>query len=89
MLEEGLSENSVLLVPNMVPLTTPRAQLQRLRRLLAPFEGMPVGPPVSFHPWWPRRRLRSALVLTPNPGHAVARAARELQAVANAVKQLV
>ena len=89
MLAEGLSENPVLLVPNMVPLSTPRAQLQRLRRLLAPFEGMPVGPPVSFHPWWPRRRLRSALVLAPHPGHAVARAAHELMAVAAAVKQLV
>jgi len=89
MLEEGLGENPVLLVPNMVPLITPRAQLKRLRRLLAPFEGMPVGPPVSFHPWWPRRRLRSALVLAPHPGFNVARATRELRAVAEAVEQYV
>jgi chromosome partitioning protein len=89
MLEEGLGENPVLLVPNMIPLVTPRAQLQRLRRLLAPFAGMPVGPPVSFHPWWPRRRLRSALVLAPNPGVKVARAAREIRAVAEAVRQNV
>ena len=89
MLEEGLGENPVLLVPNMVPLVTPRPQLQRLRRLLAPFAGMPVGPPVSFYPWWPRRRLRSALVLAPNAGMKVARAARELRAVADAVRQIV
>ena len=89
MLEEGLGENEVLLVPNMVPLVTPRAQLRRLRRLLAPFEGMPVGPPISFHPWWPRRRLRSALVLAPHPGMRVERAAAELKAVAEAVRQLV
>jgi len=79
----------VLLVPNMVPLITPRAQLQRLRRLLAPFAGMPDGPPVSFHPWWPRRRLRSALVLAPHPGFIDARATRELRAVAEAVEQYV
>src|SRR5260221_240120 len=89
MLEEGLAENPVLLVPNMVPLVTPRAQLKRLRRLLAPFARMPVGPPVSFHPWWPRRQLRSALVLAPQPGVRVARAARELRALAEAVGQHV
>ena len=71
----------------MVPPVTPRAQLRRLKALLRPFEGLPVGPPVSFHPWWPRRRLRSALVLAPHPGARVAKAVEELRAVAEAVKQ--
>ncbi len=87
MLQEGLAENRVLLVPNMVPPVTPRAQLQRLKALLKPFEGLPVAPPVSFHPWWSRRQLRSALVLVPSPGHRVARAVAELRAVAEAVRQ--
>ncbi|HEY8736603.1 MAG TPA: ParA family protein [Candidatus Dormibacteraeota bacterium] len=87
MLQEGLTENRVLLVPNMVPAVTPRAQLKRLKALLRPFEGLPVAPPVSFHPWWTRRQLRSALVLAPNPGRRVARAAEELRAVAEAVRQ--
>lgn len=87
MLQEGLTENRVLLVPNMVPPVTPRAQLKRLKVLLRPFEGLPVAPPVSLHPWWPRRQLRSALVLTPNPGRRVARAVEELRAVAEAVRQ--
>jgi chromosome partitioning protein len=89
MLQEGLAENRVLLVPNMVPVVTPRAQLQRLKALLKPFEGLPVAPPVSFHPWWPRRQLRSALVLAPDPGVKVARASRELRAVAEAVERFV
>lgn len=89
MLDEGLGEGQVLLVPNMVPPSTPRAQLQRLRRLLTPFAGMPVAPPVSFHGWWTRRLLRSALVLVPQPGMKVARAAREIRAVAESVRQHV
>jgi cellulose biosynthesis protein BcsQ len=87
MLQEGLAENRVLLVPNMVPPVTPRGQLQRLKALLKPFEGIPVSPPVSFHPWWSRRQLRSALVLVPTPGHRVARAVAELRAVTEAVRQ--
>jgi chromosome partitioning protein len=50
----------LLVVPNMVPPVPPAKELQRLTSIVRE-AGVPVGPPVRFHPWWTRRQIPSAI----------------------------
>lgn len=72
----------LLLAPNMVPPRPGRRAVERLTTLAG---DIPVAPPISDHRWLRRRLRRAALVLQPNPGAAVRRAAEELQGLIEAV----
>jgi chromosome partitioning protein len=76
-----LARFPLVIVPNMVPPMPPSRQL-RLLQVLVQEHGLPVAPPISWHPWLARRSRRAALTLQP-PSRQSERAVSEFRAVAN------
>ncbi|WP_219517524.1 ParA family protein [Nonomuraea ceibae] len=84
MLDE-LADYPLLIVPNKVPRVPPAAEVARLGRLVKAAK-VPVGPPVSFHYWLERRKIRVA-VTSYDPVPARVKALDdELRAVAETVR---
>lgn len=80
---EDFAEYRLLLVPNMVPPSPPSRYIEQLAGLA---RGVPVAPPISEHRWIRRRLRRAAILLQPNPGREVRRAADELRQFVLAVE---
>jgi chromosome partitioning protein len=76
-----LARYPLVIVPNMVPPMPPSRQLRLLQALVQEY-GLPVAPPISWHPWLARRSRRAALTLQP-PSHQSERAVSEFRGVAN------
>lgn len=74
----------LLLAPTMVPPSPPRRYVDRLAALAG---DIPVAPPISEHRWIRRRVRRAAVVLQPNPGRQVERAAEEFRRLALVVEK--
>jgi chromosome partitioning protein len=85
MLEYGLNESPLIVVPNMVKNPLPVRQVMRLRRILAPFDGLPVASPLGRGAIWENRDAPSAVILQPNPGREVLQVRRELLRIARDV----
>ncbi|MBG0819066.1 hypothetical protein [Planomonospora sp. ID82291] len=83
MLEE-LADYPLLMVPNKVPRVPPAAELDRLSRMVTR-AGVPVAPPVSFHYWLERRKIRVAVTSYDPVPARVQPLHDELHAVAKAV----
>ena len=87
LLVERATAFSLILAPNRVrDRAVIRPQLKALVNM-ARTHGVAVAPPIGDYPWLPRRRRRSALVLTLNPGRAVAAAAADFRSLAHKVEQ--
>lgn len=82
------AEFPLLLIPNRVPRWPDAAAINRLDQM-ATAASVTVGPAVSDHRWWPRRRRRTVLTATARPGVQAAAAIAELQAVAHAVQDVL
>lgn len=83
---DELPGHPFLLVPNMVPSPPPTRLVSELERLAA---GRPVAPVISEHRFLARRVRRTPLVLTENPGRAVARAANQFRRLGETVSSQV
>ncbi len=87
LLDERGDAFTLLLAPNRVRgLTADRPALIALVNL-AQVHGVAVAPPIGDHPWLPRRRRRTALVLAPHPGRQAAVAAAEFRTLAAVVRR--
>ncbi|MDQ6616614.1 MAG: ParA family protein [Actinomycetota bacterium] len=75
----------LILAPNMVGLSPPTRFVDQLEAIAAAHPSLTVAEPISRHNLLGRRIRRSALVLQPNPGRAVSRAADEFRALAAVV----
>lgn len=78
------SSYRLLLAPTMVPASPPRRYVERLATLAG---DIPVAPPISEHRWIRRRVRRASLVLQPNPGRQLERAAEEFRRLALVVEK--
>lgn len=83
-----LKDYPVLVVPNMVPTSPPARMLDRLKAIVAE-ASVPVAPPISLYPWWPRRQRRAAITSTEPPTANLVPAIAELQKLAEAVRAYV
>ncbi len=83
-----LKDYPILIAPNMVPPTPPARMLDRLRAIFQE-ASVPVAPPISLYPWWPRRQRRAAITSTEPPSASLAPAIAELQKLAEAVRAYV
>lgn len=72
----------LILAPTMVPNRPPRALIAQLERIA---DGHYVAEPISEHRVLRRRLRRGAVVMTPDPGRAVARAAGEFRRLSEEV----
>lgn len=87
LLAERATAFTLILAPNCVrDRAVIRPQLKALVNMARTY-GVAVAPPIGDYPWLPRRRRRSALVLSPNPGRAVAAAAADFRSLAHKVEQ--
>ena len=83
-----LRDYPLMLAPNKVPGSPPRAELERLTALATRY-GVPVAPPVNEYRWLPRRRIRVAVTSTdPQPARTAA-FTEQLRAVTIAVSTRV